>query len=224
MSKNVNVEPFIVKDCALLNIATGKKAQNLREMRDQLFDVPLGSIYHHFWGGLLRYRFDQPEYNNDFAEWVRYALQDMILAERLAVIDPAACADLEFLRQKLLEVIEQRLDETQLVPWAELDMQFHFVSSEILVFDTGKTIEAPDKLAEAVSKMSVGSLFYHFIDARRRSPQLMDDFRSWLRACSGPYEDLCSQLASVDPYFVSLAELRTQLTNMFAHYFQGVSE
>ena len=27
MSTNANAEPFIVKDCALLNIATGKKAQ-----------------------------------------------------------------------------------------------------------------------------------------------------------------------------------------------------
>ena len=141
MSANGNVEPFIVKDCALLKIATGKKAQKLREMRDQLFDVSLESIYHHFWGGLLRHRFDEPEYNNDFAEWVRYALQDMILAERLSIIDPAACADLESLRQELLEVIEQRLDETERVPWAEIDMQFHFVSSQIIVFDTGKQLK-----------------------------------------------------------------------------------
>jgi hypothetical protein len=224
MSTNVNAEPFIVKDCALLNIATGKKAQNLREMRDHLPDVPLGSIYHHFWGGLLRHRFDEPEYNNDFAEWVRYALQDNILAERLSIIDPAACADLESLRQELLEVIEQRLDETEMITWAELDMQFHFVHSQIIVFDTGERIGAPEQLMEAVSKMSVGSLFYHFIDARRRSPQMMDDFRSWLRPCGERYEDLCSILASMDPYFVSLVELRTQLTNLFAHCFQGVSE
>jgi hypothetical protein len=224
MSINAIVEPFIVKDCALLNIAIGKKAQNLREMRDQLLDVSLGSIYHHFWGGLLRHRFDEPEYNNDFAEWVRYALQDLILAERLSIIDPAACADLESLRQQLLEVIEQRLDETERVPWAELDMQFHFVGSQIIVFDTGERIEEPVQLVEAVSKMSVGSLFYHFIDARRRSPEMMDDFRSWLSPCRDRYEELCSQLALVDPYFVSLVELRTQLRNLFAHCFQGVSK
>jgi hypothetical protein len=223
MYANANVEPFIVKDCALLNIATGKKAQNLREMRDQLLDVSLGSIYHHFWDRLLRHRFDEPQYNNDFAEWVRYALQDSILAERLSIIDPAACADPESLRQELLEVVEQRLDETEMISWAALDMQFHFVSSQILVFDTGETIGAPEQLGEAVSKMSVGSLFYHFIDARRRSAEMMDDFRSWLRSCSDNYEDLCSQLASVDPYFTPLMELRTELANLFAHYFRGVS-
>ena len=157
-----NIAPFIVKDCALLNIATGKKAQNLREMRDQLFNVSLDSIYHHFWGGLLRHRFDEPQYYNDFAEWVRYALQDMILAERLSIIDPAACADLESLRQELLEAIQQRLDETERVPWAESDMQFHFVSSEIIVFDTGETIGTPVQMMAAVSRMSGGSLFLSF--------------------------------------------------------------
>jgi hypothetical protein len=223
MSPNANAEPFIVKDCALLNIAAGKKAQNLREMRDQLLVVSLGSIYHHFWGGLLRHWFDEPEYNNDFAEWVRYALQDNILAERLSIVDPAACADLESLRQELLEVIEQRLDETETITWAELNMQFHFVTSQILVFDTQEKIEEPEQLVEAVTKMSEGSLFYHFIDARRRTPEMMDDFRLWLSPCGDLYEELCSQLASVDPYFVSLMELRTQLTNLFAHRFQGVS-
>ncbi|MFA6217970.1 MAG: DUF5752 family protein [Candidatus Omnitrophota bacterium] len=224
MSTNSNDEPFIVKDCALLNIAVGKKAANLKEMRDHLLDIPLGSIYHHFWGGLLRYRFDEPQYNNDFAEWVRYSLQDNILAERLSIIDPSAFADLESLRQAMLEVIEQRLDETETISWAELDMQFHFVSSQVIVFDTREKIQEPKQLVEAVSKMSGGSLFYHFIDARRRSPEMMDDFRLWLRPFGDHYKDLCSQLASVDPYFVTLVELRTQLTNLFVHFFQGVSE
>ena len=223
MTTNANVEPFVVKDCSLLTIATGKKAQNLKEMRDHLLDIHIGSIYHHFWGGLLRPGFDEPEYNNDFAEWVHYALQDHILAERLSVIDPAAFADLESLRQALLEVIEQRLDEIGTLPWAEPDMQFHFVRSQIIVFDTREKIEGPEQLVEAVSNLSVGSLFYHFIDARRRSPEMMDDFRSWLRSYGDGYEDLCSQLASVDPYFGSLVELRTQLTNLFANYFRRVS-
>jgi hypothetical protein len=70
---------------------------------------------------------------------------------------------------------------------------------------------------------SVGSVFYHFIDARRRSPEMMDDFRSWLRSYGDGYEDLCSQLATVDPYFGSLVELRTQLTNLVMTFFRRVS-
>jgi hypothetical protein len=72
--------------------------------------------------------------------------------------------------------------------------------------------------------MSVGSLFYHFIDARRRSPEMMDDFRSWLKSCGADCGDLILQLTAVDPYFGSLVELRAQLTNLFADYFGRVSE
>ena len=222
MSTNANVEPFAVKDCALVTIATGKKAQNLKELRDHLLTIHLGSIYHHFWGRLLSPRFNEPEYNNDFAEWVHHALQDDILAEQLSVINPDPFENLESLRQELLEVIEQRLDEIETVNWAKPDMQFHFVRSQMVVFDTRSKIEQPEELVEAVPKMSVGSIFYHVIDARRRSPEIMDDFRTWLKSWGD--DDLCSQLAEVDPYFGSLVELRQQLADLFAkYYFQGVT-
>jgi hypothetical protein len=96
-------------------------------------------------------------------------------------------------------------------------MQFHFVRSQLVVFDTRGKIEKPEELVEAVPKMSVGSIFYHCIDARRRSPEMMDDFRTWLRSCGDA--DLCSQLAAVDPYFGSLVELRKQLADLFVKYF-----
>ena len=101
-------------------------------------------------------------------------------------------------------------------------MQFHFVRSQMVVFDTRGTIAEPEELVEAVPNMSVGSIFYHFIDARRRSPEMMDDFSTWLRA--GGEDDLCAQVAAVDPYFGSLVELRTQLADLFAKYFfRGVT-
>lgn len=222
MSANAAIEPFVVKDCALLTIATGKRARSLKEMTDHLLTIHQGSIYHHFWAGLLRPAFIDPEYKNDFAEWAHDALQDDILAERLSIINPAAFADLESLRQGLLEIMEQRMDEIETVTWTKLDMQFHFVRSQIIVFDTRTTIEGPEHLMEVLPKFSVGSIFYHFIDARRRSPEMMDDFRSWLRSYGDDYVALCSLLASADPYFGSLAELRTQLTNLFADYFRSV--
>ena len=223
MFANAAIEPFVVKECALLTIATGKRARNLKEITDHLLTIHQGSIYHHFWGRLLRPRFADPEYNNDFAEWVHSALQDDILAERLSIMNPEAFADLESLRQGLLEIMEQRLDEIEMVAWAKRDMQFHFVRSQIIVFDTGERIEGPEYLVEALPKLSVRSVFYHFIDARHRRPEMMDDFRSWLRSYGDDYDDLCSQLASVDPYFGSLVELRTQLTNLFVNYFRSVS-
>ena len=215
----VDDHPFKVQDCALAAIATGKRAQNLRELRDNLLTIRPESIYYHFWGGLLRPRFDDPEYHNDFAIWTRYALQDLVLAERLGVIDPTDFVDLEALRQELVEVIEERLDEFELVSWAKPENQFYFVRSQIVVFDTRQRIERPEVLARAIPHMSLGSVFLHFVDGRRRTPERVDDFRAWLGGCFQGYEDLCARLAKLDPFFSSLKELRDQLSNVFQSYF-----
>lgn len=222
-SVDMNREPFFVKDCALITIATGKRAQNLREMRDILHAIHPGSIYHHFWGGLLRARFDDPQYNNDFAVWSHYALHDDILAERLAVIDPTDYEDLEDLRVKLLDIIEQRLDEVERPSWTKPDEQFHFTRSQIVVFDTHKEIVRPSDLVDIIPKLSLGSIFYHFIDARRREPWGTDDFRAWLSDCGSEYHSLCDQLAGIDPYFLTLMELRSQLSAVFSNFFGRVT-
>jgi len=218
-SKNDVREPFAIKDCALIPIATGRRAQNLRELRDSLTTIHPGSIYYHFWGGLLRPRFDDPEYNNDFAVWARDGLNDNALAERLAVIDPTEFEGMDALRRELIDVIEERLDESEWVSWSKRDNQFHFTRSQIVVFDTNNRIENPEELVDVVPRLSVSSVFYHFIDARRRSDDSVDDFRSWLGGFGDTYAWLCLDLAEMDPYFVTLVELRRKLSDLLTNYF-----
>ncbi|GMW06852.1 MAG: hypothetical protein AMXMBFR8_16480 [Nevskiales bacterium] len=204
-------EPFAIRDCALVAIATGQRAQTLRELRDGLLRVPRESIYYHFWGRLLRPRFDDTEFHNDFAAWTRHCLHDETLAERLAVIDPADFTDLEELRHELVEVIENRLDETDVMQFARRDRQFHFRRCQTVVFDTGNRVRDPQALAQAIPAMSVGSVYYHVIDARWREPVRTDDFRTWLRQFGRKYGPLCDELAGVDPYFSNLAQLRAEI-------------
>jgi hypothetical protein len=221
---NDHTEPFSVKDCSLVAIATGRKAQNLRELREGLLQIHPGSIYYHFWGGLLRPTFDDPQFHNDFAIWCHYALHDDTLTERLAVIDPTNFVSLALLRHELIEIIEERLEEVERPAWAARDHQFHFIRSQIVVFDTDRRIETPRDLAEAVPRMPVGCIFYHFIDARRRHSEGLDDFRAWLAGFGDMYEELSLLLASVDPYFVSLTELRRQLGDALNKYFREAAE
>jgi len=210
---------FVVKDCALAAIATGRRAQNLRELRDHLVSIHPGSIYYHFWGGLMHPRFDEPEYNNDFAAWARRALHDARLAERLGVIDPADYTELEALRQELIEVIEERIDEREYQTWARPDQQFHFVRAQTVSFDTGRRIAHPAELATTVPQLSLGSIFYHLIDARRREPLGTDDFRAWLGQFGDTYDELRARLGEVDPYFVNLVELRQKVSELLRGYF-----
>lgn len=221
MAKHKNKRtPFDVKDCALAALATGKSAQNLKELRDIIETVLPESIYYHFWGGQLKPRFDDPEYHNDFASWTRHALHDGILAEELGMIDPTHLPDLEELRRELIDTIEERLDTSEQIPWAPPDQKFHFITSQIVVFDTNHTIEEPLELVEIVPAMTSSSIFYHFIDARRRTFGNIDDFSAWLYGFEDTYRELCQRLGSLDPFFCSLTELRDQLSHLFKSYFE----
>jgi len=217
--EDMNIEPFQVRDCALVVLGTGNKAQNLREFLDGLQEVPTSSIYHHFWGRFLQSQFDEPEYNNDFAAWVYHGLHEKALAEQLSVIDPTEYDDIEDLRIELIEVVEERLDRSEYIPWAKTDQLFHFLRSQIVVFDTGRRIEDPKELPSLVPDLSQGSIFYHFIDARRRTPERCDDFSAWLAAFGEEYEDLRKTIRAIDPYFSSLKDLRHILTDILSAYF-----
>jgi hypothetical protein len=216
-------QPFSVKDCALVALATGRKARLLPEFRSLLADVDAASIYHHFWGGLLVPRFEEREYNNDFAAWVRHGIHDDILAERLAALDPTRFPDLETLRGEIIEQIEIRLDEAELLSWTRASRQFEFICSQIVVFDTGQRLQQPAELASTIPRMSTSSIFYHFIDARRRTDDGGDDYSDWLGAWGGEYRPLREALAGLDPYFGSLGELRDALARVFSVHLEGAT-
>ncbi len=219
-----NKIPFAVKDCALITIATGMKAQNLKEFRDGLSQVPLGSIYHHFWGRLLCTQFDEPEYNNDFASWAFRGLHDKPLAERLSMVIPTDFDDLECLRQEVIDVIEQRLDESEMVPWAKADQQFYFLKSQLVVFDTGLRFDNPGQLLPHLKSLSTGSIYYHFIDARSRTSERIDDFSAWVSDLGDQHVPLLNRLCSIDPYFSSLKEIRQIVSRNFDHFFTDNAE
>lgn len=217
-------EPFSIKDCALLALATGKKARLLQEFRSELADIDAASIYHHFWGGLLQARFEEREYNNDFAAWVRHSIHDTVLAERLSALDPSGFSDLDALRQEIIELIDIRMDEIEHLFWTRATQQFEFVCSQIVVFGTERQLRQPVELVSATMELSVSSIFYHFIDARRRTPDGRDDFSDWLTTFGDEFTPLQEKLASIDPYFGSLSELRDRLAQVFSSYFQEAAQ
>lgn len=222
MDEPVEATPFAVRDCALIVLATGLKSQNLREFCDVLRRISLESIEHHLWGRLLQPRFDEPEYNNDFASWAYHGLHDKILAERLSMVLPTDFDDQEALRQELVEVVEERLDQSEMVPWAKIDQQFHFLRSQIVIFDSGLRFSRPIDLVPYLAHLSTGSVYYHFIDARNRTAERCDDFSAWLASCGPEYGPLRERLCAVDPYFASLQNLRQIVSGHFQEFFEEI--
>ncbi|MFH1011637.1 MAG: DUF5752 family protein [bacterium] len=213
-------KPFAVKDCSMVAISAGRHARSLRELSMHLQAVELDSIYQHFWGGRLRPQFDEPEFQNDFASWVRHALHDHVLSEQLGVLDPTDYRHLEDLRAELVDIIEQRLAKNDYLSWAQAEQPFTFVKAQIVVFDTHRRIKDVEELCSVFPYLSLGSVFYHFIEARRREPMGIDDFRAWLARFNSQHQQLMEWLAAVDPYFGSLSDLRHRISEVLQRYLE----
>jgi hypothetical protein len=85
----------------------------------------------------------------------------------------------------------------------------------VVVFDTGHRLATAAELAAFLPRMSTGSIFYHFIEARRRPPLQVDDFSAWLEQWGEETALLRRRLAEVDYYFWTLRELRDRLSAVF---------
>lgn len=214
----MNNKQFYIKDCSLTKIALGMKAQTLIELRDKIVTLPQNSLYTHFWGSRLGTSFEFTEFHNDFSIWAHQALHDDVLSERIDIINPMDYEDLDDLRSDLLEVIEDRLEEKEVVPLSRRDDQFHFARSKILVFDTGLVLNDPQELLDILPRLTLSSLFYHVIDSSLRVPGKISDFCVWLQAFSPQYDQLIPELAKVDPYFISLKDLKANLINTIANF------
>lgn len=203
-------------DCALITLALGRSAHNLRELRDHVAVVPIESLRHHFYEALLRPSFDDPEYGNDFAVWAHEALRDEPLAERLSAVDPVDFPDGEALRSALVDLIEDRLAEVTVVPVAPSGHEFHFLHSQVVIFSTGTAVRTPDELAAILPRLSSGSIFFHLVEARLRPPRGEDDFSAWLAGWGERGAAARRLLVEIDPAFGSLSELRERVAQAIA--------
>ena len=203
---------FEVKDCALLIRMSGlSPAMNLRELRDRIATCSENVLYHHFCETTLRPTFDDPDYRNDFAVWAKLYLGDRVLAERLGILDPYSYERMEELRAVVLEVIDERLGELTMIPWVRPGDEFLFKEATTVVFDTGERIHHPRELAPALRRMTNGSIYYHFLEALRRTSVKKDDFSAWLMGGGKECESYLRSLGSFDYHFHSLALLRKEL-------------
>lgn len=206
---------FFIKDCSLITISTGLRALNLREFRNGVEQCPAECFEHHFFSTKLRPAFDDPEYPNDFAAWASHGLHDRPLAERLGTLNPLEFSDADSLRSAMLDILEEDLKRREHLVWAKRAHEFIFLRSQMVVYDTGLSPDTPEQLGQLIPQLSTGSVYYHFIEARRRLKGERDDYGAWLESFGEDYRSLAEQLSQIDYYFCSLSELRSRITNAF---------
>jgi hypothetical protein len=204
--------PFQVKDCGLLVRMSGlPPAINLRELRERIAACSENVLFHHFCETQLRPAFDHPDYRNDFAVWAKWYLSDRVLAERLGILDPFSMSSLEELRAVTLDIIDERLSEVAMIPSAAQGDEFFFLETTTVVFHTEEQVTHPRDLAKTIKGMTNGSVYYHFLEARRREPVGTDDFSAWLKEEEKKNAKYIRALESIDFYFHSLGNLKEDL-------------
>lgn len=196
--------------CSELREILGEVAEDERRLVELLETVPLDSIYFHTHSYFLRHSYVERAYPNDFAQWVAMEVQDHVLAERLAVVDPFELKGLEALRTELISIIDDHLSRTPIVPRVIFGEPFHFNQSRILEVPTGMEVRTLREFRNALSEVEVSAIYFHMFEARHRLKREESDFSAWIRQSLG-MPDLAEKFRGINPYLGSLERLRSAL-------------
>ena len=210
--------PFRFYTSFVLQKATGLRAATLPQLAALLRKVPDGCIYYHTHYFLLTHHYLTPEPPNDFAYWVTGVLGEERLGELLAGIDIMEHSTLQSLREALVGTIEEYLHSTPAATlrFASEGEEFFFVKSAHVLIPTPHQASTLAEFAEALSRVSIHSLYFHIFDARLRVGRPINDFAVWLDEQLG-LKELAGNVANLDPYAHTLETLRSLVLSLVKH-------
>lgn len=179
--------PFRFRSCMELREVLGARAHDEQRLLELIEEVPVDAIYYHTHSYLLRHPFLRGIYPNDFATWVAAQVQDHMLGEKLAVIDPFDYEDLELLRAELASIVAEHLTRLKTVPRVIFGEPFEFVRSHVIEVDLGMEVRTLKEFRESLAGVEAGAIYNHVCEARLRARKgkLPGDFASWILAKEG---------------------------------------
>lgn len=199
-------ESFEFKQCIILLKSTGKKAKNLRELRDAIAVVSDESIFHHTYQYFLKGHI--LEYTNDFAHWAGESLEERALSEHLSNIDPYAFKSIDELRQELLYVIDFYLKNFPEPREAMIGDEFYFNETITFTFPVGISVKNLAEFLIAIKYIDAAAIYYHFYEARVRLG--VNDFSRWFEDSLNKKE-LAEKLRSIDLFMHSIEGIRDHI-------------
>lgn len=209
----IGTVPFVFYSTAHIVELTGRRARTLLELRDGIREVTGSSIFYHTFGALRDRPFAAHRYASDFARWTAEVLQDWPVAERLAFMDPTEFASIRELRERILQVMDDRLAEAGETAPAPPGREFHFSQSISLIYPVGPEARTLPDLAAGIRRASGRTLFFHLVEARLRIGRCTNDLSCWLADSLGA-PDLARRLDRLDLLVTSAEDLRQQVLSV----------
>jgi len=206
-------DPFWFRECFLMPMPIGIKVVNLRELLHALHEVSESVLYYHLVQSRLAVSPPTVEFPNDFALWAAVALQDSALAEKLSSFDPLDYDNLGQVRQAIIDILEEYLWDLPFVPWARSGFEFHFCEASTVVIRSEIAAHNLSEFCQALNKVGLDSMYYHFFEARWRLGRPIDDFSYWIEINFG-LPKLVAAIRDMDIYFYNLKEIRNTLLGL----------
>jgi hypothetical protein len=207
-------DPFRFWTRLTLTKLTGRRAADLAELVEQLRTMPGSVVFHHTHHFLVQHQHLSPEPPNDFAFWVTTVLQEEALGERLAAIDTVQFTSLHELRDRIVAVIDQYLDQRKELRTAPPGEEFHFMDAASFTLPTRHQARTLAEFAEVLRHVGGATIAYHLFEARLRVGGDDNDFSRWLDQELGEHE-LANAIRKLDPYTHTTEGLRQRLVSLF---------
>jgi len=172
--------PFYFNSASHLMRIGGEKAGNLQELLDAIRTCSDASIFQHTFQTLEEHHFILAGFSNDFSHWAFAACNEVELAERLAAIDIREFVSISALRERLVHVIESYLQKNPRAGTRIAMEPLYLMAADLVVVPTPFVARNLEEFAGCLRKVSIHSIYYHFIDARLRLKLNTNDFSIWL--------------------------------------------
>jgi small-conductance mechanosensitive channel len=189
---------------------TGLQAKNLKEFVDIIKTIPDAVMYYHTHHFLEEHHYLTLEPSNDFGIWVTDSLGEEALGERISSINAFDFPTLGVLKERLVDIIEEHLAKSPNSRETMKGREFYFMKSVAVIVPTNYFADDLNEFKEILSKISIGSLYFHIFESRMRLGKGLNDFSVWMRDSLGENE-LSEQIERFDPFSCTLEGLRLTL-------------
>jgi hypothetical protein len=194
----------------------GKRARNVPGLLEGIRSVPEPSIYYHTHRFLQQHHYLSPEPPNDFAYWVTEVLNDEVLGEQLSSVDTVQFDSISNLRERFISLIESRLASAEKVTDCPHGEEFHFMASRTFALPTPYAAQNLVEFRDALTRVSVNTIYYHIFDAKLRLERGENDFSKWFD--TNGRSTLAEELRKLDPYTHTLEGLRKRIIVLVRKY------
>lgn len=211
-------EPFQFYAASYLVKICHDRANNLRELAEGIRRVSDSSISYHAVQCLESHHYTS--FSSDFSQWILHACNEEILAERLGVIDVRDFGCVGELRDSLVRILEQHLEEFPAAAARTAFETFYFCELSETAEPLGKQATDLRELADGIGHLSLQALHYHLISSYLRPPHKTNDFSAWIEQ-QFEMPEVAHALNRIDFYTNTLDGVRSEILKILRPWSQA---